>query len=199
MEAVVIAAGEGRRLRPLTERWPKPILPIDGKPVIATLLGELEQAGFDPVTVVVGHLGDQIRRLLAGVDVRFAEQPEALGSADAVRHAIAAGARPPFVVTVADTLYTPGDLRRFLEAWAGSDAEGAVAPPLWGIGPELLPYLEELPGPPYELREAFERAKAAGLKLASLELGPMRALTKPADLVVHNFVYLGEHHHERDL
>ena len=64
MEAVVIAAGEGRRLRPLTERWAKPILPIDGKPVIATLLRELEQAGLGPVTVVVGHLGDQIRRLL---------------------------------------------------------------------------------------------------------------------------------------
>jgi CTP:molybdopterin cytidylyltransferase MocA len=199
MEAVVIAAGEGRRLRPLTERWPKPILPIDGKPVIATLLRELEQAGFGPVTVVVGHLGDQIRRLLAGVDVRFAEQPEALGSADAVRHAIAAGARPPFVVSVADTVYAPGDLPRFLDAWEQSDAEGVVAPPLWGIGPELLPYLEELPGPPYELRQAFERAKAAGLELASLELGPMRTLTAPADLVVHNFVYLEDHHHERDL
>ena len=47
-----MAAGEGRRLRPLTERWPKPILPIDGKPVIATLLRELAGAGIGD-----GHRG----------------------------------------------------------------------------------------------------------------------------------------------
>ena len=44
MPAVVMAAGEGTRLRPLTERWPKPLLPIDGRPVLATLLCELAAA-----------------------------------------------------------------------------------------------------------------------------------------------------------
>ena len=46
MDAVVMAAGEGCRLRPLTEQWPKPVLPIDGRPVIATLLRELAAAGL---------------------------------------------------------------------------------------------------------------------------------------------------------
>jgi CTP:molybdopterin cytidylyltransferase MocA len=192
MEAVVIAAGEGRRLRPLTERWPKPILPIDGKPVVATLLQELAGAGIGPVTVVVGHLGDQIRRLVAGLDVRLAEQSEPLGSADAVRAAIGAGARAPFVVSVADTVYVPGDVRRFVETWRESGAAGALAPPLWGVGPQLVAYLEELPGPPYELRVAFERAAKDRLELATVKLGPTRTLTEPADLVVENFVYLGE-------
>jgi CTP:molybdopterin cytidylyltransferase MocA len=190
LEAVVIAAGEGRRLRPLTERWPKPVLPIDGKPVIATLLRELAASDVAPVTVVVGHLGDQIRRLLSGLDVRFAEQPEPFGSADAVRPAVEAGARAPFLVTAADTVYAPGDLRRFVESWKRSGAAGALAPPLWGVGPALLPYLDNLPGPPFELKEAFERAEDAGLSLASIELGPTRALTAPTDLVRHNFVYL---------
>ncbi|HZB35363.1 MAG TPA: NTP transferase domain-containing protein [Gaiellaceae bacterium] len=185
-----MAAGEGLRLRPLSERWPKPILPIDGKPVIATLLRELEAAGVSAVTVVVGHLGDQVRGLLAGLDVRFAEQPEPLGSADAVRRAVEAGAGAPFLVTVADTVYEPGDPRRVVEAWEQSGAAGALAPPLWGIGSELLQYLDELPGPPFELLTAFERARNAGLELASVELGPIRALTEPADLVKHNFVYL---------
>jgi glucose-1-phosphate thymidylyltransferase len=45
--AVVMAAGEGKRLRPLTERWPKPVLPIDGRPVIGTLLRELVAAGVE--------------------------------------------------------------------------------------------------------------------------------------------------------
>jgi CTP:molybdopterin cytidylyltransferase MocA len=187
VEAVVIAAGEGRRLRPLTERWPKPLLPIDGKPVIATLLRELEQAQLAPVTVVVGHLGDQIRRLLDGLEVRFADQPEPLGSADAVLRAVEAGGRAPFIVSVADTVYSPGDVGRFAREWEQSGAAGAMAPPLWGVGAELLPHLDELPGPPFELLEAFRRACS---DVTSLELGPLRQLTRPADVVTHNFVYL---------
>jgi CTP:molybdopterin cytidylyltransferase MocA len=187
VEAVVIAAGEGRRLRPLTERWPKPLLPIDGKPVIATLLRELEQAQLAPVTVVVGHLGDQIRRLLDGLEVRFADQPEPLGSADAVLRAVEAGGRAPFIVSVADTVYSPGDVGRFAREWEQSGAAGAMAPPLWGVGAKLLPHLDELPGPPFELLEAFRRA---GSDVTSLELGPLRQLTRPADVVTHNFVYL---------
>ena len=185
----MIAAGEGRRLRPLTEHWPKPILPIDGKPVISTLLGELAEAGVDEITVVVGHLGEQIRRLLAGLELRFTEQPEPLGSADAVLRAVAAGARPPFVVSPADTVYSPGDVKRFLDEWARSGAAGATAPPLWGLGPDVLPCLDDLPGPPYELLEAFRRA---GLDEPTVELGPIRDLTHPADVVRHNFVYLGD-------
>jgi CTP:molybdopterin cytidylyltransferase MocA len=190
VQAVVIAAGEGRRLRPLTERWPKPLLPIDGKPVLATLLRELEAAGVDDITVVVGHLGDQIRRLLAGLDVRIAEQPEPLGSADALRRAVEAGARAPLLVAVADTVFAAGDLRRFVGEWEQSGAAGALAPPLWGVGPELLGHLDGLPGPPFELKTAFQRAREAGLELVPVELGPMRHLTEPADLVKHNFVYL---------
>jgi CTP:molybdopterin cytidylyltransferase MocA len=187
VEAVVIAAGEGRRLRPLTERWPKPILPIDGKPVIATLLHELEQAELKPVTVVVGHFGDQVRRLLDGLDIRFAEQPEPVGSADAVLRAVEAGARAPFVVSVADTVYSTGDVGRFAREWQESGADGAMAPPLWGVGPGLLPHLEDVSGPPFELLEAFQRAGSA---VKPLELGPLRHLTEPADVVIHNFVYL---------
>jgi CTP:molybdopterin cytidylyltransferase MocA len=189
-EVVVIAAGEGRRMRPLSERWPKPILPIDGKPVIATLLAELEAAEVGEVTVVVGRLSDQIRRLLDGLDLRFAEQPEPLGSADAVRRAVDAGARAPFLVTAADTVFAPGDLRRFVQTWEQSAAAGAQAPPIWGVGPDLLPFLDDLPGPPFELLAAFAGAAGAGLEVASVELGPVRTLTEPADLVKHNFVYL---------
>jgi hypothetical protein len=155
--------------------------------VIATLLRELEQAQLAPVTVVVGHLGDQIRRLLDGLEVRFADQPEPLGSADAVLRAVEAGGRAPFIVSVADTVYSPGDVGRFAREWEQSGAAGAMAPPLWGVGAELLPHLDELPGPPFELLEAFRRA---GSDVTSLELGPLRQLTRPADVVTHNFVYL---------
>ena len=87
MHAVVMAAGEGRRLRPLTERWPKPVLPIDGVPVIAALMREVAAAGLGPVTVVTGHLAEQVEELLGdgsafGLELRFVRQPSPDGSAE---------------------------------------------------------------------------------------------------------------------
>ena len=59
-----MAAGEGRRMRPLTERWAKPVLPIDGRPVIGTLLRDLAEAGIERATVVTGHLAEQVEGLV---------------------------------------------------------------------------------------------------------------------------------------
>src|SRR4051812_32708265 len=92
-----MAAGEGTRLRPLTERWPKPVLPIDGRPVLATLLRELAVAELRRVWLVTGYLAEQVEKLAGdgsgfGVDVRSVRQPAPLGSADAVQRALAAGA-----------------------------------------------------------------------------------------------------------
>lgn len=127
-----MAAGEGRRLRPLTERWPKAVLPIDGRPVLAVLLRELAAAGCPRAWVVSGHLAEQVERLAGdgsafGLEVRHVRQPSVLGSADAVRRAIAEGAEPPVLVTAADTLFHTGDVRAFAEAFAASSAAGALA------------------------------------------------------------------------
>ena len=126
MHAIVMAAGEGRRLRPITERWPKPVLPVDGRPVLGTLLRELAAAGIERAVVVTGHLADQVRALAGdgawGLDVRFADQPRPDGSADAVARALAAGAEAPCVVAGADTVFGPGDVGRFLEAAQSSAA-----------------------------------------------------------------------------
>lgn len=131
-DAVVMAAGEGRRLRPLTERWAKPVLPIGGRPVLGTLLRELASAGCARVWLVTGHLAGQIERLVGdgtrfGVEVRYVRQPEPLGSADAVKRAVDAGAAVPFLVTAADTVYRRGDVARFLEAFVADGAAGAIA------------------------------------------------------------------------
>jgi len=99
-------------MRPLTERYAKPVLPIDGRPVIVTLLRELRTAGLSRVTVVTGYLAEQVERLLDGfpLELRFVRQPEPLGSADAVRRGLDT---LPALVIAADTVFTPGDLRRF--------------------------------------------------------------------------------------
>ena len=131
LSGVVLAAGEGRRLRPLTERWPKPVLPIDGRSVIATLLRELRAAGLSEVTVVVGHLAEQVERLLGdgsgfGLSIRYAKQPAPDGSADAVRRAVEAGAEPPLLVAGADTVFSRGDIGAAAAVWSASGAAGGL-------------------------------------------------------------------------
>lgn len=223
-----MAAGEGRRLRPLTERWPKPTLPVDGRPVIATVLRELREAGCAQVTVVTGHLAERLEALVGegsafGLALRFARQPEPIGSADAVSRALAAGAAPPLLVATADTVFGAGDVARFAAAFTASGAPGAVAvrrepPPgrghaavdvadgrvtriggsrgrlahasLWGLDTELLPYLDALEGPPYELVAAYQGAVDDGVRVSAFEIGRTRDLTDPLDLVKENFPYL---------
>jgi glucose-1-phosphate thymidylyltransferase len=124
-----MAAGEGRRLRPLTERWAKPVLPLDGRPVVGTLFRQLAAAGCEEAVVVTGHLAEQVEELLGdgtafGMRVSYVRQPGALGSADAV---LRANAEPPYLVTAADTVYAPGDLRAFWEAFATAGTAGAIA------------------------------------------------------------------------
>ena len=215
-----MAAGEGRRLRPITELWPKPVLPIDGKPVIATLLGELAGAGIGLAWIVVGHLAEYVERIAEEAylrpGLRFVRQPEALGSGDAVLRAFRAGAEPPLVVSAADTAYAVGDVARFAEvgqaavAWrrrppgapvgiqdgrvvqvpARDDESGHFAAPLWLLTDEVAGRLDGLAGPPYELAVAFQRAIDAGTIVKGVEISPTRDLTTPVDLVRHNFPYL---------
>lgn len=99
-------------MRPVTETFAKAVLPIDGKPVVVTLLRELQAAGIERVTVVVGHLSEQIEALLEGfpLDVRFVRQPHPDGSADAVRRGLG---ELPSLVVAADTVFRPGDVARF--------------------------------------------------------------------------------------
>ena len=125
-----MAAGVGSRLRPLTDLYAKPVLPIDGRPVIATLLRELASAGVDRVALVTGYRAGQVETVAEdgeafGLSLRVVRQPEPIGSADAVRRALDEGIEPPFLLTAADTVYGPGDVRRFLDALG--DVAGALA------------------------------------------------------------------------
>jgi len=230
VQAIVMAAGEGQRLRPLTERWAKPVLPIDGRPVLITLLRELVDAGVERATIVTGHLAEQVESLVGdgsafGLEVVYARQPRADGSADAVKRALAAGAPTPALVSAADTTYRPGDVGRFAGAFVRGGNVGAIAArrgyvpteskpglrtehgwitkvvdtdpelpltsaPLWALGAELVPYLEGLPGPPWELADAYQRAIDDGREIAAIEIGKTRDLTDPLDLVEENFSYL---------
>ncbi len=72
MIGIVLAAGEGRRLRPLTERLPKTLLAIDGESSILDLvLANLRAAGLERVLVVIGHAAEQIERRVPGLQQRL--------------------------------------------------------------------------------------------------------------------------------
>ena len=134
LPAIVLAAGLGTRLLPLTERFAKPLLPIDGRPVLALLVRELERAGCRDVTIVVGHLAEQVQGLLGdgeafGLAIRYARQEHPHGSADAV---VAASANAPYLVLGADTVFASGDIERFAAAFRASGAAGAIAMRLRG-------------------------------------------------------------------
>jgi mannose-1-phosphate guanylyltransferase len=90
MQALVLAGGEGTRLRPLTYTVPKPVLPLAGRPHIAYVIDWLSRHGVDDVIVSCGHLAEGLREALddlVGPRLRFAQEPDPRGTAGAIRFA----------------------------------------------------------------------------------------------------------------
>lgn len=91
MDAIVPAAGEGTRLRPLTDEQPKGLVEVAGKPLLSHVFGTLSDLPVEKAVVVVGYRGDQIREYYGGssegIDLRYVEQPERRGLADALLQA----------------------------------------------------------------------------------------------------------------
>lgn len=111
MKAIVLAAGRGRRLEPLTLTRPKPLLHVAGRPILAHVLDPLARIGIDDVVVVVGHLGEQIAAYLAtrpDPKPRVVVQSPLGGNGDAVR-AARTDLEGPLLVAFGDTIVR-GDL-----------------------------------------------------------------------------------------
>ena len=90
-QALILAGGEGTRLRPLTYTVPKPVLPLVGRPHVAFVIDWLVGHGVQDVIVSCGFLAEGLRNALAelepGVQIRYAEEPDARGTAGAIRFA----------------------------------------------------------------------------------------------------------------
>jgi mannose-1-phosphate guanylyltransferase len=91
MQALILAGGEGTRLRPLTYTVPKPVLPLAGRPHVAYVIDWLVRHGVDDVIVSCGFLAEGMRKGIAelepGVRIRYAEEPDPRGTAGAIRYA----------------------------------------------------------------------------------------------------------------
>jgi len=88
IRALVLAAGLGTRLRPLTENLPKPLLPVAGRPLVELTLDALAAIGCEAVALNLHHLGDKIRAALGtsyrGMPLTWSEEPEILGTLGAL-------------------------------------------------------------------------------------------------------------------
>lgn len=155
MRTIVLAAGEGKRMRPLTANRPKPMLPVAGKPILEHLVAQCVAEGVRDLTLLVGYKHEAVRAHFGdgaawGARIRYAVQDPPRGTGDAVRHA---GADGPFLLLHGDLLLPHGSVRRLLDA--PGDAMLAAR------APDASPYgaLDVAQG---HLREVREKAPQAG-------------------------------------
>src|SRR5436305_10021273 len=89
MQALVLAGGEGTRLRPLTRSVPKPVMPLAGRPFLTFMLDWLASHGVDEAVLSCGFLSDAVEEVLGdaheGVRLRYVVEDEPLGTAGPVR------------------------------------------------------------------------------------------------------------------
>lgn len=105
---MILAAGRGERMRPLTDNCPKPLLCVTGKPLIVWHLERLAKAGYRDVVINHAHLGEQIEALLGdgdawGVRISYSpEPPGALETAGGIAQALSLLGEEPFLVINGD-------------------------------------------------------------------------------------------------
>ncbi len=119
MRALILAGGEGSRLRPLTHTSAKQLIPIAGRPILFHGLEAIRDAGITEVGVIVGHTGAEIRSAVGdgsrwGLSVTYMEQARPLGLAHAVLTARPYVAGGPFLMYLGDNVLLEG-LGRFVK------------------------------------------------------------------------------------
>lgn len=115
---MILAAGRGERMRPLTDHTPKPLLRAGGKPLIGWHLEKLASAGFDSVVINHAHLGEQIEAALGdgsafGIRIHYSREAQALETAGGIVNALHWLGDAPFLVINAD-IWTDYDFRHLL-------------------------------------------------------------------------------------
>lgn len=120
MRAMILAAGRGERMRPLTDHTPKPLLQVGGKPLIVWHLERLAKAGFTEFVINHAHLGQQIERALGdgsqwGVRIRYSPEETALETAGGIANALPLLGNAPFLVVNGD-IFTDIDFARLKNA-----------------------------------------------------------------------------------
>jgi MurNAc alpha-1-phosphate uridylyltransferase len=147
--ALILAAGRGERMRPLTDTLPKPLLSVGGRALIEWQVERLARGGFRDLVVNHSHLGAMIERALGdgarlGARIRYSHEARALETAGGVAHALPLLGDAPFVVVSGDihTAFDYASLAAPIEAIARAPAERAahfvlVDNPAWHAGGDM--------------------------------------------------------------
>jgi len=153
-QAMILAAGRGERMRPLSDAVPKPLLVVGGRPLIVHQIEALARAGFRELVINAAHLADELTAALGdgaalGVRIAWSIEPEPLETAGGIATAMPLIADGPLVVVSGDiwTRFDYASLRPRVEAMARGDA-----PP--------RAHLVMVPNPPFH--PAGDFALAAG-------------------------------------
>ncbi|MES1152761.1 MAG: nucleotidyltransferase family protein, partial [Dongia sp.] len=121
--AMVMAAGYGKRLRPLTDTVPKPMVKVLGRPMIDVVLNRLAAAGVERVVINLHHLGEVIRDHLKSrkdLEILYSEEPEILETGGGTKKALPLLGPDPFFVVNAKIIWLNGRedaLQRLAHAW----------------------------------------------------------------------------------
>jgi len=158
MQAVLLAAGQGTRMRPLTDSLPKPMLPVADRPLLAHTADAAVDAGADELIVVVGYEADEVRDYFGenyrGVPVTFAIQESQDGTADAVR-AAEEYLEGPFAVLNGDNLYDRGSIESLFSSGPALATFQVADPSNYGVisveGEFVSSIVEKPTDPPTDL------------------------------------------------
>jgi len=130
--AMVLAAGMGERMKPITETIPKPMIPVNGRPLIDRAIDRLEEAGIRNVTVNLHHLGQLIEDHLkerSGPAILFSPEGERLDTGGGVKNALALLRDGPFFVANGDIMWLNGSenaLHRMCAFWDDKKMDGLL-------------------------------------------------------------------------
>ncbi len=159
MQAVILAAGLGKRLRPLTNNLPKPMILVGGKPILEYTLSILPQE-VDEVIIVVGYLGEKIKKYFGEsfgrIKIIYAEQPEPKGTADGLLKANPFLRDGYFLLIHADDLFHKDDLKKCLRNEPVVLVKEIAHPERFGVclideHDQLIDILEKVENPPTNL------------------------------------------------
>ena len=161
MQTVILAAGQGTRMRPLTEGTPKPMLPVADRPLAAHTADTAVDAGTEELVLVVGYEADAVREFFGteyrGVPVTYATQDDQRGTADAVRAARDA-LDGDFAVLNGDNLYDPESVAALFDAGPAIAAQPVADPTNYGVlstaGDRVTDIVEKPADPPSTLANA---------------------------------------------
>lgn len=130
--AVLLAAGRGTRMGDLTAATPKPLLPLQGMPILEHILRGMREAGIERFVVVTGYLADRIEAYFGdgaglGVRIDYRRQPEPSGTAAALQLARDIVEREPFALSWGDILVEPDTYSRLIATYRQGPVAGLVA------------------------------------------------------------------------